>query len=609
MAASLEVLKKALHGAEERGTSADKRRARRNLVLSNLLAVDKAVEHAKRWYNVAVSDNSIADACAAAYYWAEKLRALKQHSVAERKYALCMQHARTLSTCDLTPEARWCSAAAAVAVAELACDAQSGASASERQRACESALMAAQKSLDPALLARSKALEKAQRRAGSGAPTQPAAPHMPTQGHRARSAEVIDLTDDVDEKPQRQQTAGTALSSRPLSGGASAGRASRGEQLASRAAWGLPLTPSYAATPPLQKRAPAPFGLAAAMAPPAAKGSHSEQERKRMALSRGGDWGSQRALLLPKAKHARKDARPDARAPAPLSRACINTYLTSARTQPQPAPLQEKSHRPQSIDMDAGQWASLTRQPMLQIDVLPETARAHPSEHAAHADGAGEPCAASLAAGGLDVAHSSGDGMSAEDAAQLKAEELALERTQEDHMCNVCLSVYHRACSLNCGHSFCELCIENLSCAVKKAGKGTLVCPCCRRPVTQQPTPNEQLRRTIEQLYPAHVRTQASVTEPQLREAKLRKGRGERYKRMYALRDKLGSSDYLTLLQAQLDKLDDALILCDCNCVCVPRFDERVSVCARWKPFRVPHACALRGAGDMRPLLCAMCAK
>eukprot|EP00668_Euglena_longa_P032421 GGOE01041744.1.p1 GENE.GGOE01041744.1~~GGOE01041744.1.p1 ORF type:complete len:272 (-),score=60.47 GGOE01041744.1:234-992(-) len=55
------------------------------------------------------------------------------------------------------------------------------------------------------------------------------------------------------------------------------------------------------------------------------------------------------------------------------------------------------------------------------------------------------------------------------------------QRREED-LCPICISAVHLPCEACCGHLFCTACLHGYW--LNRGQRGTLPCPCCRRPIT-----------------------------------------------------------------------------------------------------------------------------
>ena len=91
----------------------------------------------------------------------------------------------------------------------------------------------------------------------------------------------------------------------------------------------------------------------------------------------------------------------------------------------------------------------------------------------------------------------SGSGLS-DDNHDSETDETLVHRVEErelplsdDVLCAVCADILIEPCTLQCGHSFCQLCLAVLW---KSSAKKSLCCPSCRQPSTHLPGVNIQLR-------------------------------------------------------------------------------------------------------------------
>lgn len=76
-------------------------------------------------------------------------------------------------------------------------------------------------------------------------------------------------------------------------------------------------------------------------------------------------------------------------------------------------------------------------------------------------------------------------------------EENMVEEGQDMSMCPVCFDVLVDPCSLNCGHTFCELCLASVWKAEEEKWRDSprsIQCPTCRSPTESFPQVNLALR-------------------------------------------------------------------------------------------------------------------
>ncbi|XP_004621831.2 E3 ubiquitin-protein ligase TRIM38-like [Sorex araneus] len=76
------------------------------------------------------------------------------------------------------------------------------------------------------------------------------------------------------------------------------------------------------------------------------------------------------------------------------------------------------------------------------------------------------------------------------------ASDTVTTKFKEEAICSICLELMTKPMSIDCGHSFCHLCITGI---IEKQRQETLHCPLCRQPFTRNSLrPNRQLESLIE---------------------------------------------------------------------------------------------------------------
>mmetsp|Transcript_11534 Transcript_11534/g.21122 ORF Transcript_11534/g.21122 Transcript_11534/m.21122 type:complete len:258 (-) Transcript_11534:2-775(-) len=71
--------------------------------------------------------------------------------------------------------------------------------------------------------------------------------------------------------------------------------------------------------------------------------------------------------------------------------------------------------------------------------------------------------------------------------------------------CSICLEIFHRPCTLRCGHSFCKPCLLALE---QAAGNPQVPCPTCREPVIDVQNLGESisLKDMLSNYFPDHLK-------------------------------------------------------------------------------------------------------
>ena len=69
-------------------------------------------------------------------------------------------------------------------------------------------------------------------------------------------------------------------------------------------------------------------------------------------------------------------------------------------------------------------------------------------------------------------------------------------KVSDDVICGVCLEILIDPCTLECGHTFCKRCVENI------IHQSSIRCPSCRKGILRYPSVNIQFRDVIQRLYP-----------------------------------------------------------------------------------------------------------
>jgi len=79
---------------------------------------------------------------------------------------------------------------------------------------------------------------------------------------------------------------------------------------------------------------------------------------------------------------------------------------------------------------------------------------------------------------------------------ELEANKVVEEQNvlSDDVSCVVCSEILVDPCTLNCGHSFCLLCLASMWKKMNMAAPSHLKCPVCREPWHSYPGVNIQLR-------------------------------------------------------------------------------------------------------------------
>ncbi|XP_050168420.1 uncharacterized protein LOC126638509 [Myiozetetes cayanensis] len=92
----------------------------------------------------------------------------------------------------------------------------------------------------------------------------------------------------------------------------------------------------------------------------------------------------------------------------------------------------------------------------------------------------------------------------------------AAARLKDELTCPICLDVYRNPVSLGCGHSFCEVCIQE----EQKCQQGPSRCPLCLTPIDQagKPKPNFHLRNIAQNFLDASAHQEEEEQEVQCKE-------------------------------------------------------------------------------------------
>lgn len=580
-----EGLRERLVQALEGKSLAQKLHACRAYMLGGGLDDQAALAHAARWYKIATHEKGdLAHACVAAFHWAQGLRKLGRAADARGKYLLCVQHAEACGASDRSrcAQLRECSehaASASVAVAQIEAGAQPVATGGARLPA--------------------HALPSSARA--------PAAARVPWRSAGGDASDVIDLSSDGEAARAPARAAGCHASAaielssdseeeeaHPLTRVEPSARAPRPQQPPACAAlpptaqrgtqFGAARRPSAAASAPVfrQPTISSMLALPAGDGRPRAAAGQSRPHGgwpRAEKVARGAAHrqavGGKRALSHCTAPNARWTAelragRPDGARHGPSA---------AKRPRASAPPARDISHLHEPIALPQPTWGSLDADPG-PVDIAP---RERPAS-----SGAGEESAAGLE--GRPFAPRAG-GASAR-AAQLLAEEEQDKEEQQHawqdgHNCSICLDLYFQPERLACGHAFCSLCLSKC-----KGRTDKLQCPLCRQWDSTPPVPDHELGAEIARCYPQQLAARARSLESEQQAQEKRKSRRELYARMCNVpaADLLDGS-CLADVKAQLEKLNDDLIMCRCPAryVCVIR-SNRVSARAATCPRRGPSA-------------------